>query len=309
MCYCEPPVSAYASGSQRRAGHREENAFGQELLISRARVAPSAIRTANSRLRTDARASSRFARFAQTISSTKPTAAQSTKSDRRMRPLTCSFRSVSVAPQRPQSLCSLNRRGISAANSARASGSVTPGRSRPITESVFPQGRITSRSAGTNMSTCVPGVNTEAKSNEAGMMPTTVTCAPLIVMALPTRLGSPPNGGARDHLRAARGRPPCDARVGEEAAARGLDAEDFEEARSDINRHETLRLTSAGQRLAEPEEGEVTVRLSNDRALRWNSSKTSSGTSGRSARRSVLEIQTTGRRSERAAAEHSGLTM
>ena len=41
---------------------------------SRPRPAPSAVRTANSRWRVSARASSRFARFAHAISSTNPTA-------------------------------------------------------------------------------------------------------------------------------------------------------------------------------------------------------------------------------------------
>lgn len=52
--------------------------------INRPRPAPSAIRTADSRLRAEARASRRLARFAQTINSTNPTAAQRTSSDRRI---------------------------------------------------------------------------------------------------------------------------------------------------------------------------------------------------------------------------------
>ena len=46
---------------------------------SRPRLAPSAVRTANSRCRASARASSRLARFAHAISSTRPTAACSTQ--------------------------------------------------------------------------------------------------------------------------------------------------------------------------------------------------------------------------------------
>ena len=46
---------------------------------SRPRPAPSAVRIANSRCRVSARASSRFARLAQAISSTNPTAACSTQ--------------------------------------------------------------------------------------------------------------------------------------------------------------------------------------------------------------------------------------
>ena len=60
--------------------------------ISRPRPAPSALRMANSLLRAAARASSRFERFTQTISRIRPTAHQSTISDRRNLPLTWSFR-------------------------------------------------------------------------------------------------------------------------------------------------------------------------------------------------------------------------
>ncbi len=57
---------------------------------SRPRPAPSAVRTANSRCRVSARASSRFARFAHAISSTNPTAACSTQIARLALPMICS---------------------------------------------------------------------------------------------------------------------------------------------------------------------------------------------------------------------------
>jgi hypothetical protein len=56
------------------------------------RVPPSATRTAISFSRASARASSRFATFAQAISSTKPTEPASTKSVRRTLPTTWSSR-------------------------------------------------------------------------------------------------------------------------------------------------------------------------------------------------------------------------
>ena len=54
----------------------------------RARLAPSALRIANSLLRAAARASSRFDKFTHAISRIIPTATHSTISDRRSRPLT-----------------------------------------------------------------------------------------------------------------------------------------------------------------------------------------------------------------------------
>ena len=64
----------------------------------RPRLEPSASRTANSFARDAVRASSRFDRLAQTISSTRPTAAHSTISARRIGPLTCVFRLLIAVP-------------------------------------------------------------------------------------------------------------------------------------------------------------------------------------------------------------------
>ena len=58
--------------------------------MRRARPAPRAARTAISRWRPSARDRSRFATFAQAMSSTKPTDPASTMSDRRTSPTTCS---------------------------------------------------------------------------------------------------------------------------------------------------------------------------------------------------------------------------
>ena len=56
------------------------------------------MRTANSLARDAVRASRRFDRLAQTMSSTSPTAAQSTMSARRIGPLTWAFRLVISVP-------------------------------------------------------------------------------------------------------------------------------------------------------------------------------------------------------------------
>ena len=60
--------------------------------------APSAARTANSRLRPIERAKSRFATFTHAIESTKPTAASNTIRSRRTLPTICSFSGIRVAP-------------------------------------------------------------------------------------------------------------------------------------------------------------------------------------------------------------------
>ena len=68
--------------AQRPAKDGDDDPLGDELAEAfRSRLAPSAARTANSRRRESARASSRFARFAHAIRSTNPTAPWSTQSD------------------------------------------------------------------------------------------------------------------------------------------------------------------------------------------------------------------------------------
>lgn len=150
------------------------------------------MRTANSRERPAVRASSRFDRLAQAITSTRPTAHQRTTSARRIGPPICVFRSVRTAPNRPQSLCSSRIRGMSVSNSARAEASVTPGLSRPTIESVFPQLRMSSSRAGRSRSTWTPGVNVDEKSKSAGRTPAIVYGSSLMVTARPTTAGSPP---------------------------------------------------------------------------------------------------------------------
>ena len=62
------------------------------------RPAPSAARTANSRLRPIERARRRLATFTHAIKSTNPTAASNTSSSRRTSPTSCSLSGMSVAP-------------------------------------------------------------------------------------------------------------------------------------------------------------------------------------------------------------------
>ena len=101
----------------------------------RERDAPSAERTAISRSRREARASSRFATLPQAISSTKPTAARRVSNIGRTF-FTTSNSSGTTRMRMPDSLCiSFSLRNCSAMRSisACAWGQVTPGFSRPNT--------------------------------------------------------------------------------------------------------------------------------------------------------------------------------
>ena len=103
-----------------------------------ARLAPSAVRTANSRWRVSARASSRLARLAQAMSSTKPTAACSTQIAREALPtISACTGSICSGWFFGSKACILTpvrspHCGSSACSSASAAAGVTPGFSRPI---------------------------------------------------------------------------------------------------------------------------------------------------------------------------------
>jgi hypothetical protein len=98
-----------------------------------ARVPPSAARTASSRRRPEARTSRRLATFAQAMSSTKPTAPDSTsRLDRTLR--TSRTPTGSTLKPEPGDMPLANFARKSAADvcsRARACSSVTPARSRP----------------------------------------------------------------------------------------------------------------------------------------------------------------------------------
>jgi hypothetical protein len=101
--------------------------------MTRGRLAPSAIRMANSRLRADDLAIRRLATFTQTIRSTKPTAARSTSRNGRTLPTICSFKGRMLALM-PWSASgkAVAKFLVTSAISARACAIVTPGLSRPI---------------------------------------------------------------------------------------------------------------------------------------------------------------------------------
>ena len=70
---------------------------------TRAQLAPSAARIANSRLRAAARASNRFATFAHAINKTSPTAPNNVRSIPLTSPTICSFSGVTLVPKSPYS--------------------------------------------------------------------------------------------------------------------------------------------------------------------------------------------------------------
>ena len=97
----------------------------------RGRLAPMAMRRAISRRRTAARESSRFARFAQAIRSTKPTAPKRTSRAGFTSSTTaaCSGRTAILVPR--FSGCSAMIASEMRLRSARAVAAVAPGASRP----------------------------------------------------------------------------------------------------------------------------------------------------------------------------------
>ncbi len=85
-------IARYAMPSPAAPPTAESNTLSvSSCRASRQRPAPIAVRIAISRCRAVARASSRLARLAQAISSTKPTAPMSTSSAGRILPTTCSL--------------------------------------------------------------------------------------------------------------------------------------------------------------------------------------------------------------------------
>ena len=157
--------------------------------MTRRRPAPSAARMASSRVRTVARASSRLATLAQQMRSTKPTTARkSIDVSRSSRPTSASCSGSSATP-RPV-LVSGNSRAsppATAAKSARAASSVTPGFIRPMTLNTCAR-----RSPG-----CWPLIDLIAQMllrptncASAGTTPTTVKGSPSSRSTRPTTDGS-----------------------------------------------------------------------------------------------------------------------
>ena len=93
-------------------------------------LAPTATRTAISRCRSAARASSRFARFAHTISSTNPTVPSNSSMPLRTLPVTCSLKQPRVGGIALIELRILRRQLLRSGGGSprRACACVTPGR-------------------------------------------------------------------------------------------------------------------------------------------------------------------------------------
>ena len=103
----------------------------------RPRLAPSAVRTASSARRDDALARRRFARFAQAIRRTRPTAPARIHNGRRLSPTIPSSRATkSGRRDLSSSGCSTARRFIAASRSARAAAAETPGERRSTLRSM-----------------------------------------------------------------------------------------------------------------------------------------------------------------------------
>jgi len=103
------------------------------------RPAPSAVRIAISFCRVAVRASSRFDRFAHTMSMTIATAPASTQTARRMRPPTCSASGLTLPWKLLRSGCSAVICAAIVRISACARSADTPGLRRPIIAIVLPQ--------------------------------------------------------------------------------------------------------------------------------------------------------------------------
>jgi hypothetical protein len=161
-----------------------------------------AVRSAISRCRAAALASSRLATLAQAISSTKPTAPHSTRSAGRRSPTICSEIGVRRT-EKPLSVCgkSFARRWQMASSSALAAAMPMPGRSRPMVtkKRLVRSARMSTGSAcGSQASgssakpkacgTSVP----RGKAKRGGMTPTTVSGMPLSRILVPRTRGSAP---------------------------------------------------------------------------------------------------------------------
>jgi hypothetical protein len=161
----------------------------------RPRPAPSALRTASSRVRAEPRTSSRLATLTQAIRRRSPTAATAAHTVARASPVTSSGRGVRTGfiPRSAGGRCgSVERRN--AAASSRARRAATPGRRRPTRSKTMTSAGCASASsvAGKAGST---GAQTSARcgySKPRGITPTTVNRLPFHSRARPTAAGSPP---------------------------------------------------------------------------------------------------------------------
>jgi hypothetical protein len=144
-------------------------------LMSCHRVAPSARRTAISRVLPDARASNRLAMLAHAIKSTKLTVPNNTRSILRMSPTTRSRKPTTATPSFAlESGYCWARRSMIAESSAWACGTETPGFKRANTRSVAPV-RSVLRSLsvrGDHISAAV--THTGANRKVSGIIPITV---------------------------------------------------------------------------------------------------------------------------------------
>ena len=162
---------------------------------NRPRPAPSAARSDSSDLRDSARASCRFATFAQATSSTRTTAASSVSSAGRSGPAICSRSDSTVTPISAFSAGYSRESPAAMADSSRcASPTATPGRRRPTAQTlrwprrkfVAPEGIAVTGSHTSIMAPngdCWPGPST----------PITTQGRPFSVRVRPTMLGSAPS--------------------------------------------------------------------------------------------------------------------
>ena len=162
--------------------------------ITCARPAPSAVLTAISRWRPEARARSVFATLAQAISSTNVTIAMSASSVLRIPETTLSSSGRTVMPRRVfVSGCASSRREARPLISACACRTVTPSLSRPKSRSDRPDrsSSLLASESGTHISArvCQNGAN----RNPGGMTPTTTYGSPLSGIERPMTAGSAPN--------------------------------------------------------------------------------------------------------------------
>ncbi len=196
-----PPGSSATSASTpqiaRRSPKAPPHAPSSTLSVRscrtrRQRAAPSALRTAISVSRADARASSRFATLVHAISNTNPTAPSSSSTASRMLPTVASWSGTAVIP-RP-SLCSGYCRASSVPmvrTSAMACSTGTPGFTRPtafrnqLLRCVVVKAGV--YSSGIQIAVC------SGNENALGMTPTTSKDTPSSVTFLPMTVAAPPN--------------------------------------------------------------------------------------------------------------------
>ena len=157
--------------------------------MMRRRPAPSAARSAISRRRVAARASSKLATLVHAINSTKPTAPSNNSSEERMFSVVRSCNPVSRDdhPALVSGYCR-PRRSASASICACASPRVAVGLRRASTST----DRLSRFSALALVCIGTHSCVRSGKSNPAGITPTTVTLLPLDVMRLPMMSGFAP---------------------------------------------------------------------------------------------------------------------